>query len=38
MSYATWTTLRLLHYWYWQPEWEDRPGVQRELQERGVAV
>ena len=38
MKYDTWTTLRLLHYWYWQPAWEDRDGVRQELASRGIKV
>lgn len=38
MSYEPWTSLRLLHYWFWQPQWEDRQGVKEELEKRGLHV
>jgi hypothetical protein len=36
--YAKWTTMRLLHHWYWQPHWEDREGVRLELRARGIVA
>lgn len=33
-NYSKWTLLRLLHYYYWQPQYEDRKGIKLELLRR----
>lgn len=35
IDYHTWTSLLLLHYWFWQPEWPDRETIKVELLSRG---
>jgi hypothetical protein len=35
-QYKDWTLIRLFHYWYHQPQYEDREGIKQELINRGL--